>query len=194
MIIKALREKTRPHHQAIERNRLLTELLRPTLTRDVYTEVLARFYGFLKPLEELLLQNGVEAGLEALLKDRLKTDLLEGDLGQMGVDVDALRRIPLCSELPACDRPSKCMGILYVLEGSTLGGQMIAAAVKNSLGIDTGSGAAYFNGYGTSTRTMWEGTCRLLEKYDQGTETERAETVAAAADTFDRLNRWFEEV
>jgi len=194
MMLEALREKTRPHHRAIEQNRLLSELVRPTLTRDVYREVLARFYGFLKPLKDKLLRNGAETGYEALLRDRLRTELLERDLAQLGIDADALRGIPLCTELPACDKPSRCLGILYVVEGSTLGGQMIAAAVKNSLGIDAGSGAAYFIGYGTSTRMVWEETCRVLEEFGQGTETERAEAVAAAVDTFEQLNRWFEEV
>jgi len=197
MMLEALREKTRLHHKEIEQNRLLSELVRPTLTRDVYIEVLARFYGFLKPLKDELLRNGAETGAEtgyeALLRDRLRTELLERDLAQLGVDADALRGIPLCTELPACDRPSRCLGILYVVEGSTLGGQMIAAAVKNSLGIGAESGAAYFIGYGASTRKVWEETCRVLEEFGQGTETERAEAVAAAADTFDQLNRWFEE-
>lgn len=194
MMLDALRETTRPHHQAIERNRLLSELLRPTLTREVYVEVLSRFYGFLMPLREALLRNGAEAGGGALLTDRVKTELLEKDLAQMGVGADALRQIPRCTELPACDRVSRCMGILYVVEGSTLGGQRIAAAVKNSLGIDAGSGGAYFYGYGTATRTRWEDTCRVLDEYGQGAETERAEAVAAAADTFDKLNRWFQEI
>ncbi len=194
MMLEALRETTRPHHQAIEQNRLLSELLRPTLTREVYVEVISRFYGFLKPLKDELIRNGSGTVGGALLKDRVKTDLLERDLALMGVGADALRLMPLCTGLPACDRPSRCMGILYVIEGSTLGGQRIAAAVKNSLGIDAGSGCAYFFGYGPSTRSRWEDTCRMLEEYGQGTETERAEAVAAAADTFDKLNRWFQEI
>lgn len=192
-ILEALRKTTRPHHEAIEQNRLLSEVLRPTLTRDVYVEVLARFYGFLKPLEKELLLNSSAAGYGEIFESRAKTELLESDLIEMGLDAGAISRIPLCTELPSCDRTSRCMGILYVIEGSTLGGQMIAAAVKKSLGIEAGSGGAYFNGYGPSTRMMWKDTCRVLEDYGQGTETERAETVAAAVDTFDKLNRWFQE-
>lgn len=191
MMLEALRETTRPHHEAIEQNRLLSQILRPTLTHEVYIEVLARFYGFLKPLETELLRMSWH-GWGEYFNGRVKTELLERDLTQMGTDVEAMSRIPLCTELPACDRLSGCMGILYVIEGSTLGGQRIAAAVKKSLGIEAGSGGAYFHGYGSSTGTMWKETCRVLEEYGQGPETERAETVAAASDTFDKLNRWFQ--
>jgi len=194
ILLDALREHTRPHHQAIEQNRLLSEVVRPTLTRDVYVEVLARFYGFMKPLEHEWLRHGTEAGLGAFLKNRMKTGLLEHDLAQMGVPADALCRMPQCTELPSSDGLARCLGILYVIEGSTLGGQMIAAAVKKSLGVDSGSGGAYFAGYGASTGTMWKETCRVLEEYGQDTDTARAETVAAAAETFDTLHRWFQEL
>lgn len=191
MMLEALRATTRPQHQAIERNRLLSQMLRPSLTREVYLAVLARFYGFIKPLEAQLLQCASGAGCAALLSGREKAGLLEQDLAQLGVGVEALHRLPLCTDLPACERPSHCMGILYVIEGSTLGGQVIAAAVHDSLGIDAGSGCAYFTGYGRDTRERWRETCRLLEASGQGSAAVRADTLAAAADTFDKLNRWF---
>jgi heme oxygenase len=194
MLLDSLRETTRPHHRAIEQNRLLAAVLRPELTRDLYVQVLARFYGFLKPLEELLRRSGTDAGSAALLKHHVKTALLERDLAHLGVAAEALRSIPLCDQLPASDRPAARMGILYVIEGSTLGGQVIAGAVKDSLGIDAGSGCAYFTGYGASTRAMWKDTCRLLEEFGRRTQAEQTETVTAAADTFYRLDRWFQNL
>lgn len=194
MLLDSLREKTRPHHGAIEQNRLLAAVLRPELTRDLYIQVLARFYGFIKPIEELLRRNAADAGNAFLLNRHVKTALLEQDLAQLGVDAEALRSIPLCDQLPASDRPAARMGILYVIEGSTLGGRVIAGAVRDSLGIDAGSGCAYFTGYGSSTRAMWKDTCRVLEEFGQRAQAEQSETVAAAADTFYRLDRWFQNL
>lgn len=192
MFLEIIREHTRPHHQAIERNRLLAEVLRPTLTREVYVTVLARFYGFMKPLEDTWRQYEHGTGLGALLAARTKTGLLEQDLAHMGVPMDTLQRLPVCTDLPSCDAPSRCLGILYVTEGSTLGGQIIAAAVKRSLGIDGASGAAYFTGYAASTRPMWQETCRALEEYGQGSDAKRDDVVAAATETFEALHQWFQ--
>jgi heme oxygenase len=194
MLLDSLRETTRPHHRAIEQNRLLAAVLRPELTRDLYVQVLAKFYGFLRPLEELLRRSSTDAGSAALLKHHVKTALLERDLAQLGIDPEAQRSLPLCDQLPASDRPAARMGILYVIEGSTLGGQVIAGAVKGSLGIDAGSGCAFFTGYGSRTRAMWKDTCRVLEEFGQGAQAEQAEILAAAADTFYRLDRWFQNL
>ena len=44
---------------------------------------------------------------------------------------------------------------MYVVEGSTLGGQYIAKHVERRFGFRGGSGNAYFRGYGERTGSMW---------------------------------------
>ena len=53
--------------------------------------------------------------------------------------------------------PLDAVGCLYVLEGSTLGGQIILRRAAERLGIDADTGAGFFHGYGAQTGAMWRG-------------------------------------
>jgi heme oxygenase len=46
-------------------------------------------------------------------------------------------------------------GCLYVLEGSALGGRVIAKRVKQTLGLGPATGGAYFHGLGRQTASHW---------------------------------------
>ena len=57
---------------------------------------------------------------------------------------------------------AKALGCLYVLEGATLGGVLIARHVRASLGFDGDAGSAFYLGYGPRTGAMWRGFCGVL--------------------------------
>jgi heme oxygenase len=79
------------------------------------------------------------------------------------------------------------MGTLYVLEGATLGGQIIQRQLHCSLGLDAGSGAAFFVGYGARTRQMWMQFSAHLERAP-GLDIDAA--THAAVQTFETMERW----
>lgn len=188
MLLESLRENTRACHESIEKNRLLISLLEPDLSRENYVKVLQAFYGFYKPLEEMLLQNCNSTELKSAIESRLKTRLILKDLNILGQgEVSCL---PLCSQLPCADRISACLGILYVCEGSTLGGRVIAKSLHAATGITAESGGAFFNGYGADTSSMWKDTCRILNGVSQDNQIQITESVMSAVETFDTLNNW----
>ena len=66
------------------------------------------------------------------------------------------------------------LGIVYVTEGSTLGGRVILKNVQKKLGLEPGQGATYFAGYGDDTAKMWkEFLGRLIEYEAQTGERDR---------------------
>jgi heme oxygenase len=77
---------------------------------------------------------------------------------------------------------------MYVVEGSTLGGRLIARQVERGLGLGSNNGCSYFQCYGEQVGPMWKafGTTLLARC---GWQDERV-VVTAARRTFDILHSW----
>jgi len=182
-VLTRLRAETRSHHDAIE---AALDLTSETITRDAYQRTLEKFHGFYLPLEVGLLNIGgwVERGLD--LTHRQKTHLLETDLHALGVnDCDTLA---VCADLPPHGTVSAAFGCLYVLEGSTLGGQVITQLLRKKLGVTPETGGAFFNGYGQQTGAMWQAFRAAIIACVQPCDED--EVVSAAKETFLKLHGW----
>lgn len=186
-----MRAETRAEHDAIERALNFTGD-RPTLKG--YRRRLEQFYGFYKPLEERMLahESWISPWLD--INERIKTPLLAADLRALGSAPTA--SLPMCGNLPEFDGAPECFGCLYVLEGSTLGGQVISRHLREKLNVTPGAGGLFFDGYGPRTGSMWQQFRLALAGFSGGTDTTigTAETqdrvVAAARLTFETLRRW----
>jgi heme oxygenase len=81
---------------------------------------------------------------------------------------------------------SEQLGCLYVLEGSTLGGQIIARELENRLGLTPATGAAFFRGAGRETAAHWrafsDALDRVWPRVDEGGAIEGARRTFAAFD------------
>ena len=121
--------------------------------------------------------------------ERRKVGRLEEDLAALGLGAEEQARIPRCLELPELDSIPRVLGCLYVVEGATLGGQVISRHLLANLGITPESGGAFFAGYGAETGPRWkafgEAITAAAEKF--GGEDE---IVAGATRTFETLERW----
>jgi len=84
------------------------------------------------------------------------------------------------------------MGILYVIEGSTLGGRVIYKNIHQNLELDADSGAAYFSGYGELTEPLWKGFMAELVAYEQINNT-GDEIIAGANHAFNAIHKHFQE-
>lgn len=177
-----LRDATRPLHDRVE---AAVDLGARTRSAADYRALVAAFYGLHAPLEERLAAlPWDEAGLD--FGARRKAPLLRADLRALGLDPDA---VPRCPDLPDAGTVAAGFGCLYVLEGSTLGGQLIARDVEATLGLDAGSGAAFFRSYGADVGPMWRSFTRALDAYVR-TGARREEAFAAATATFETFERW----
>jgi len=184
--MQALREATRDEHARIER---VLPLLDPRLTHARYTRVVEAFYGFYAPLEPAIARAAAAEGAALALAQRAKLPLLVTDLRALGATPAEIDAVPRCRDLPVLDSASHALGILYVIEGATLGGQIIRKHLRDSLEIDATSGAAFFTGYGATTGAMW--TC-FVDHVNRSTNIDTDAALRAAAHTFQTMTQWFE--
>jgi heme oxygenase len=91
----------------------------------------------------------------AVTPHRQRRPLLELDLEWFGVAEknDGRPMLPEMNSLPGL------LGTMYVMEGSTLGGQLIARHVEVALHLGDGQGSSYFRGHGSQTGPMWKEFC-----------------------------------
>jgi heme oxygenase (biliverdin-IX-beta and delta-forming) len=80
---------------------------------------------------------------------------------------------------------------MYVMEGSTLGGQLIAKQLQKTLHLSAGKGDAYFRGHGDQTGPMWREFCEMLKVRVTDEETESA--VLSAKAMFATYGSWMLE-
>jgi heme oxygenase len=182
--MQQLRSATRSAHDRIE---LALPVLDPSLSRARYLRVLEAFFGFYKPLEPRCERAAGVHGVAIDLAMRAKVPLLVADLAALGRTPADLRALPRCCELPAVTTVSQTLGVLYVVEGATLGGQIIQRHLRQTLDLDASNGAAFFVGYGVRTRERWIQFASCVERA-VGLDLDGA--IAAAIETFETLECW----
>ena len=175
-ILHRLRTETRPYHDALEQNRFNRELTAGTLTPEATAHFLAKMYGFLKPYEDRLRQHHFAP--EWAIEQRYRAHLILQDLPAGSA------ALPLCPALPPLHTWPQLLGAMYVLEGSTLGGQVIARQLAKA----AIPARVYFSGYAERTGPMWKSFCLLLEQ--AVTPENEDEVVASAGRTFQCLDAW----
>ena len=102
---------------------------------------------------------------------------------EAAIDVDGDIRVR------SIERPVSLLGYLYVLEGSTLGGQVLRPLFAAALGLDTG-GLSYINSYGSAVRARWTAYKERMNALALD-PAERAQVIEAAEDCFNRLGKVF---
>ena len=188
MILKRLKDETRLSHQATEQH---LDLFSRMLTKSEYARLLGRFWGFYAPIETKI---GQVVGLEQLplnLSARQKKPLLWLDLTSLAWDEKTIQALPLCDDLPVLDSIPQALGCLYVLEGSTLGGQIISRHLQERIGITPDHGGRFFASYGQDVRSMWKWFGETVTSYSTSPQIEDT-IVDSAIETFASFNRWFQ--
>ena len=165
-----LRTETADGHRALEAE---LDLLNG-LTRERLAFVLRRFAGFHAGWEPAVARLLDEP---ALWEPRRRLAALHHDLALLAL-------APPEEAWPAppwlCDRAA-AWGSLYVMEGSTLGGQLIGRALRAS-GVE---GLLYFDGRGREAGPLWR---ELRRRIDESEAPDRI--VAGATATFHALRLW----
>ncbi|MBA2709832.1 MAG: biliverdin-producing heme oxygenase [Tatlockia sp.] len=82
------------------------------------------------------------------------------------------------------------MGYLYVIEGATLGGQIIIKMIETQLQLTKNLGGRFFYGYGDKTKVMWDKFCINLNEIDS--IEQQNIIITSANDTFKKLHKWLE--
>lgn len=186
MILQRLQQATHARHAALESQ---LPLLDPQLSHRHYRQFVNRFLGYYAPLETQLLALPWWHEIGFNYAERYKTPHLVRDMLALGVTADTLATFPRCRDLPQIDTLPQALGCLYVIEGATLGGQLVTRHLQQNLGLTAASGAAFFNGYGAQTGARWQAFGAMLTTFAERT-SDHDTIVANANHTIETIDRW----
>ena len=182
-VLSSLRQHTRELHAEVER---AVPILAPHSGACEYRWYLAKLLGFHRTREPQLEREPRLAALD--LPARRKVTYLERDLLALGFSPEQLATLP-CSASTALTSEAGAYGVMYVLEGATLGGRVVYRSLHERDPELMACASAYLRCYGEHTRARWNEFVAALIAAPRD-ELESAVVVAAARDTFAALLRW----
>lgn len=183
-----LKEATKAQHENLEN---VVDVMNKTFKREDYERLLTKFYKFYSSIEPRVAANRLkDSGFD--FEARQKTSSLERDLQNLGIYDDVKHLAGSWNDLPTLDTPAKAFGACYVMEGATLGGQIIMRHLKEHLDLTPDNGGSFFNSYGQFVGPMWKEFCTITTEFTEKNGNEE-ETVNAAKETFDSFARCFAE-
>ena len=189
MDLQQLRRDTAADHDAVES---AVPLMTADLTLDQYISVLRRFHNVVCAWDNWAARHA-PTDLQESVAARRRCTLLSRDLEHLQTGpirtTDASVLIEQFQKISQQHSPARAafLGMMYVIEGSTLGGQYIAKHVEQHFGFRRGEGDAYFRGYGDQTMPMWRQFQAILRDVP---EEDTPALVAAAKDTFQIFGEW----
>jgi heme oxygenase len=191
-ILSELKDFTKKAHNNIENNPLTKGIIEQTIDKKNYIHLLEKFYGYYFGIEQKLanIQNWKEFDFK--ITDRLlKCEWLKQDLLALGKKEIDLQKISICKNIPAIDQISQAIGVLYVMEGSTLGGQIQKKFLHQHLSIDEVNGGKFFTAYGKEhIAIMWKNFQDFVMNFDKKYPQNRKQILESANQTFETLDAW----
>lgn len=181
IFLQQLRQKTADYHKALENTELSRKLVSPDITRDDYACYLSSMFQVMEFAEE----NAFPRLLSIVpdLTFRKKTTWLKIDLDFLP---EHLHRLPAFQPQIPSSSPSYFLGMMYVIEGSTLGGRVILKQLPAQLKSST----RFFTGYGDETSQMWKNFMSNLTEYAFRDEN-RQLIIEGAKDMFQFIYAYF---
>ncbi len=179
-----LRRETRAAHDTLDET---LDLLGRPLSLPQYGRLLRRFQG---------LHQAVEPGLAvlgpSLMRGRSKLPALRHDLQlcPRNADLEGDERWQ-SPTLPPFSNRAGALGALYVIEGSTLGGRIIARHLRRQADIPT-EAFRYLEIYGDRNGEMWRAVCEELDAPRNRTDADR--TIRMAIAMFGTVRAWLDPV
>jgi heme oxygenase len=181
MINEQLKDSTQASHQALEKR--MVAVIKNIRTRQDYVNFLKLMYGYYSALERRV----QEYVSEMEIGKRRKAERLLEDISYF----ESTSTPDLCKELPPISSHAEALGAMYVMEGSTMGGKIIARMIEGQAGINGPSGFSFFNGYGEETGKMWEEFKLFLNRPHD--EIEKLNLILTANRTFRTFYNWIDK-
>lgn len=180
MDLGRLKRETAIEHEHVES---LMPLMSFSLEEHRYRVALVSLHGFIRGWEAWSELHAPKE-LHSMLSERQRSHFLEADLLYFGENPSQFHYVPADKNLTG---KAGFLGAMYVIEGSSLGGQYIAHHVEKVLNLTVGQGDAYFRGYGKRTGSMWHEFQQVLAAVPDD-ETEAV--IAAAKNTYEAFGKW----
>ena len=169
MLHKLIKESTAMLHAQLEQLMFVDEIMNGKLSFPKYKDILITNYLITAEYEPRLLEKIDSSALLRLeIHKRLKLDALLKDLADVEIKADDLK-----STTGKLFGPAHALGCLYVLEGATLGGNIIARKLKeNGFLAPYKLNFNYYKVYGEELISYWKQFCETIneqpaENYDE---------------------------
>ena len=151
-----LRGATHQVHVRLNRHSLLVGLTQPGYSLSSYRKLLSAYFQLYSLLEKKINQFLGKHPCELDYSGRRKLPWLSKDIAFFEDGSPAfVLDMPLAQISQEIEHVGQLIGVLYAIEGSTLGGQVISRSLAEHLGLTRSKGACFFNGYGEETLNMW---------------------------------------
>ncbi|TVZ27677.1 heme oxygenase [Gillisia sp. Hel_I_86] len=182
MMLSELRAHTQSLHKEIEKENLAGLIMDHSISRNQYKTLLLQNYIAYKVVED-----EVSPYMEDYKTG--KSDQLKKDLDFLKVDIIRLRDFKTKFN---CQNKMGALGAAYVVEGSVLGGLMIAKELSNCIQLNDIKIHHFFNGDRTNING-WKQFCKQV-KNTQYSEEEINQAVEKAKETFIFFGKVFKEI
>lgn len=158
MISEILKIQTKELHDRVEQKFNSAKIFEDNYTPTDYRKLLTYNYLFLRSYEKPVFQLLAPRFSDRLmLNERRKIHLFEKEKHYISVEEDSSAAgVQIANEAEA-------LGVLYVMEGSTLGGNMIAKKLQANDAF-SGNNFHYFRCYGERTGSMWKNFKSVLDE------------------------------
>jgi heme oxygenase len=159
MISLSLKHGTQTLHRSLDQHIMLSRLMSNSLSLSEYQDTLYCLYAWHKSIETILYsQNVLNLGLRMqpkhpqILRDIQNISSVEDDT-DLTLNIQELKHISLVEKL----------GLIYVIEGATLGGLILGPKIAKTL--KRRDITNYYSIYGATTRENFVHNMKVLDEY-----------------------------
>lgn len=157
MISEYLKQNTAEYHDAAEKLFNSERIFNKTFTLEDYKKIIHANYTMLLHAEEQIFKSLSDQFGESLqLNQRKKLPLIEKDVERLNLEHQAV------SHALEIKNEHEALGMMYVIEGSTLGGNVIAKQLSKTEGFDAVT-FNFFGCYQDNTGSMWKNFKEVLD-------------------------------
>lgn len=187
-LLTALREETRSLHEETER---VFPIMKPDLSLQGYRAIIELFRAMYVDFEGRIPKCPSDE-VRSFAESHRRLPALETDLRFLVEGSVETTPLPPLPPSPKLDSETSWIGMLYVSEGSRLGGLYLARHLSEHFGFSGGLGYSFFAGSGRKTKEEWSAFCALCERIVEPSSIN--EVVDAAKDAFEWYLACFREL
>lgn len=178
MLQEILKSATKAHHDELESLMYVNEIMNKTLTLEQYKTLLATNYIVHSAIESQL-HDALDADLKEQLdiENRNKLAALEQDLAEMEMNKEDLNALKFSLPAITDHNNASSLGAMYVLEGATLGGNVIQKKLRANPAFEDLS-LHYYTVYAQNLMPNWLSFVKVLNSSVAETDYPDAEQSA----------------
>lgn len=185
-----LKQATHQSHRDIEKNPVLKKLFGKNFRLTDYLLILEKMYGYYVPIEKSINNYVLSHKIQGFNYSD-KSELLAQDLMAFGLSKKAISNLALANNTLEIDSLETFAGCIYVLEGSTMGGQVISKHLIRLFGDDIRDRLAFYQCYGKDVMAEWTKARNWIDNIGANTEIDYSLTADSAVTMFESMNEWF---